>query len=313
MALPATVIIGTVLAHVVTSPLLIFGWGPLPALGPAGAGWGLAGSFAAGSLVLITYLRSHRSLVRLVFRGVRLQPALFADILKVGVPGLINTAITNLSVVMLTGIAGHLGREVAIGYAMGARLEYILIPLAGGFGMAIVAMVGTNWGGGQYGRARAIAWSGGATVAIACALVGLLATLFPRWWMGIFSADDEIVRLGTGYLRILGPIYGFYGLGMALFFAAQGVGRVNLAVTANALRLIASAGGGLIAITWLDLGANGFFIAIAFGFCAYAALTTWAVLSVKNPPKAAAMELTRHEKKGEASPATIPSICLAPR
>jgi Na+-driven multidrug efflux pump len=47
---------------------------------------------------------------------------LFVDILKVGVPGLMNTAITNLSVAMLTGIAGQLGAEVAIGYAMAARL-----------------------------------------------------------------------------------------------------------------------------------------------------------------------------------------------
>jgi Na+-driven multidrug efflux pump len=71
---------------------------------------------------------------------------LFTDILKVGVPGLINTAITNLSVVVLTGIAGQLGPETAIGYAMGARLEYVLQPVAFGFGTAIVAMVGTNWG-----------------------------------------------------------------------------------------------------------------------------------------------------------------------
>jgi hypothetical protein len=65
---------------------------------------------------------------------------------KVGVPGLINTAVTNLSVVALTAVAARLGRDVAIGYAMGARLEYILQPIAFGFGTAIVAMVGTNWG-----------------------------------------------------------------------------------------------------------------------------------------------------------------------
>src|SRR4029077_5162409 len=146
MGLPASVIVGSVIAHVAISPLLIFGWGALPALGPAGAGWGLMMSFAAGSLVLLGYLRSSRSLVTLAFRGVSLQWALFAEILKVGVPGLINVIITNLSVVLLTGIAGHVGREAAIAYAMGARLEYILIPLAFGFGTAIVAMVGTNWG-----------------------------------------------------------------------------------------------------------------------------------------------------------------------
>ena len=213
----------------------------------------------------------------------RLQWQLFADILKVGVPGLVNTAITNPSVVVLTGIAGHLGREAAIGYAMGARLEYILIPLAGGFGMAIVPMVGTNWGARQYRRAREIGWTGGATMATACAMVGLIVALYPRSWMALFSDDDEIIRLGSSYLRILGPIYGFYGLGMALFFATQGLGSVVFTVTANALRLTASAGGTLIAIYWLDLGVIGFFVAIAIGFCAYAGLTVYAMFKIKDP------------------------------
>ena len=283
MTLPSSVIVGSVIAHILISPLLIFGWGPVPALGPAGAGWGLTVSFGAGSLVLIGYLRSSRSLVTLTFRGLSLRWELFAEILKVGVPGLINVIITNLSVVLLTGIAGHLGREAAIGYAMGARLEYILIPLAFGFGAAIVAMVGTNWGARQYRRAREIAWTGAATVAAACATIGLLAAIFPNLWMGLFSDDPEIVRLGTSYLRIVGPIYGLYGLGMALYFATQGFGSVIWTVTANAVRLLASTGCALVAIYWLDLGAIGFFIAIAGGFCAYAALTTAAMFSVKEP------------------------------
>src|SRR6476660_416767 len=68
MGLPAAVIVGSVIAHILISPLLIFGWGPLPALGPAGAGFGLMLSFGTGSLVLLGYLRSSRSLVRLAFR-----------------------------------------------------------------------------------------------------------------------------------------------------------------------------------------------------------------------------------------------------
>lgn len=140
MSLPASVLVGCVLVHIAISPVLIFGLGPLPALGAAGAGWGLVIPFAGGSVVMIWYLRS-RAIVRLSFRGVTPRWELFADILKVGVPGLINTAITNLSVVLLTGIAGQLGRDAAVGYAMGARLEYILQPVAFGFGTAIVAMV----------------------------------------------------------------------------------------------------------------------------------------------------------------------------
>jgi Na+-driven multidrug efflux pump len=264
MTLPSAVIVGSVLAHILISPLLIFGWGPLPALGPAGAGWGLTLSFGAGSLVLIAYLRSSRSLVGLAFRGVPLQFALFVEILKVGVPGLINVAITNMSVVLLTGIAGRLGKETAIGYAMGARLEYILIPLGFGFGTAIVAMVGTNWGAKQYLRAREIAWTGAATVATTCATIGLLAALFPEVWLGLFSDDEEVI--GSLYLRIVGPVYGGYGLGMALFSAMHGFGSVVRIVVANGVRLLASAVGALIAIYWFDLGAIGFFVAVAIGF-----------------------------------------------
>jgi Na+-driven multidrug efflux pump len=283
MGLPAAVIVGSVIAHILISPLLIFGWGPFPALGPAGAGWGLILPFGVGSLVLLAYLRSSRSLVTLAFRGVSLQWRLFAEILKVGIPGLINVSITNLSVVLLTGVAGHLGREAAIGYAMGARLEYILIPLAFGFGTTIVAMVGTNWGAKQYHRAREIAWTGAATVAGACATIGLIVALFPAFWMGLFTSDAEVIRVGATYLRIVGPIYGFYGLGMALYFATQGFGSVMLTVTANAVRLLANAACALIAIFWLDLGAIGFFGAVAIGFFAYAALTVAAMLRLKEP------------------------------
>src|SRR6267378_1428852 len=201
MTLPSAVIGSSVLAHIVLSPLLIFGWGPVPALGPAGAGWGLTLSFGAGSLVLIAYLRSSRAPITLAFRGVPLQWALFAEILKVGVPGLVNVAITNLSVVLLTGVAGRLGKETAIGYAMGARLEYILIPLAFGFGTAIVAMVGTNWGARQFERARRIAWIGGATSAVACGTVGAFVAIFPGLWMGLFTEDAEVIRIGVSYLR----------------------------------------------------------------------------------------------------------------
>jgi putative MATE family efflux protein len=283
MSLPSGVIVGSVIAHVLISPLLIFGWGPMPALGPAGAGWGLIIPFGVGSLVLLAYLRSSRSLVTLMFAGVPLQWRLFAEILKVGLPGLINVSITNLSVVLLTGIAGHFGREVAVGYAMGARLEYILNPLAFGFGTAIVAMVGTNWGAKQCRRAYQIAWTGAATVGTACASIGLVVALFPNLWMGLFTGDAEIVRIGASYLQIVGPIYGLFGLGMALYFASQGFGSVIWPVSANAVRLLVNTGCALAAIYWLDLGVTGFFVSIAAGFCAYAALTAVAMFRVKQP------------------------------
>jgi putative MATE family efflux protein len=287
MTLPAVVLVGCVLAHIAISPVLIFGLGPVPALGPAGAGWGLVIPFGVGSVVMIGYLRSRHAIVRLKFRGVVPRFELFADILKVGVPGLLNTAITNMSVAVLTGIAGQMGAETAIGYAMGARLEYILQPVAFGFGTAIVAMVGTNWGAQQYRRAREIAWTGAATIALLCGAIGSIVAVHPALWIDLFSDSAGVMHIGALYLRVVGPVYLFFGLGLGLFFVTQGVGRGVEAMIANAVRMIASAGGGLVAIYGLDLGVAGFFAAIAGGFCIYAALLVRAAVIGTKAPVAA--------------------------
>jgi len=166
---------------------------------------------------------------------------------------------------------------------MGARLEYIMQPIAFGFGTAIVAMVGTNWGAQQYRRARQIAWTGAATIALLCGTLGLIVAVQPSIWLGLFSADDEVARLGAMYLRIVGPVYVCFGLGLGLFFVSQGFGRGFTAMIANAVRLLVSAGAGLAAVYWLDLGTTGLFAAIASGFCIYAALTALAVVRISPP------------------------------
>jgi putative MATE family efflux protein len=281
MTVPAAVIVGGVLGHITISPMLIFGFGPIPALGPAGAGWGLVMSFGVGSIFLLAYLRSRHSLLTLRFRGVRFQWALLGEFFRVGVPGMMNVAITNLTVIVLTGVAGHLSRDTAIAYAMGARLEYIIIPLGFGIGTAIVAMVGTNFGARQYARARSIAWTGGALVATFCGAVGVFFALFPRLWMTLFTTDEEIVRIGVSYLQIVGPSYALYGFGIAMYFACQGYGKLLLAVAANAIRLLLAAGGGLVAMLWIGAGPAGIFVAIACGFVAYAVFTTVALARIR--------------------------------
>ena len=80
-------------------------------------------------------------------------------------------------------------------------------PIAFGVGTAIVAMVGTNWGAQQYGRARQIAWTGAVTIALLCGTLGLIVPVRPSIWLGLFSNDAEVARLGAMYLQIVGPVY----------------------------------------------------------------------------------------------------------
>ena len=77
-----------------------------------------------------------------------------------------------------------------------------------------------------------------------------------------------------------------FGLGLGLFFVSQGFGRGLAAMSANAVRLVVSAGAGLAAVYGLDLGVAGFFAAVAAGFCLYAALLVYAVLRVRSPEPA---------------------------
>src|SRR5258705_8454690 len=207
MRLPAVVVLGGAVALAALSPALIFGWGPLPRLGVRGAAVAVVAYYAAGAAVFLAYLLSGRSVVRLTPRAVRFRRALFADILRVGGPSLVNNVQTNLTVVLLTALVGPFGSVALAGYGMGVRLEYLQIPIVFGFGSALVTMVGTNVGAGQRDRARRVAWTGALMAAGVTEAIGLTAALFPRAWLGVFSTEPEVLEAGATYLRIVGPVY----------------------------------------------------------------------------------------------------------
>src|SRR5438445_10054116 len=215
MGLPAVVVLGGSPVLLVLSPALIFGWGPFPELGVRGAAVAVVAYYAGGALAFLGYLVSPRSLVRISPRTIRFRQALFGDILRIGAPSLLNNIQTNLTVVLLTALVGSFGTFALAGYGMGARLEYLQIPLVFGFGSALVTMVGTNVGAGLDARARRVAWTGAVMAAAVTEAIGLGAALFPHAWLTMFSTEPEVLSAGTTYLRIVGPTYGFFGLGLA--------------------------------------------------------------------------------------------------
>ncbi|MBC5766332.1 MATE family efflux transporter [Ramlibacter albus] len=280
MKTPAAVILACVVGHVALSPVLIFGWGPVPALGVAGPGWGLVTSFGAGAVYLLWRLQAPGGVVRIRRESMAFRWAYIAEFLRAGVPGMLNVVVNNLTVVVLTALAGRAGRDAAIAYGMGARLEYIVIPLAFGIGTGIVALVGTNLGAKQHERSRAAAWKGAAMAAAFSGAVGLAFALFPHAWMHLFTRDEETVRIGVAYLRIVGPCYALYGFGIGLYFACQGYGRVLPAVGGNFARLVFAAAAGWVALSVLEAGVQGLFVAIAAAFAVYAAANAFAVRRV---------------------------------
>src|SRR5262249_17951044 len=140
------------------APTLVLGLAGAPRLGVVGAAVASVIAFSIGGSILAADLLSGRRLVAPTWRSLQFRAARFLDILRVGAPGSLNTVLTNLTVVLLTGFVGSFGTQALAGYGAGARLEYLQIPLVFGFGSALVAMVGTNVGAGNYARAERIAW-----------------------------------------------------------------------------------------------------------------------------------------------------------
>jgi putative MATE family efflux protein len=250
MAFPALVTVAGVPLLVPLSALLIFGWGPVPALGIVGGAVALLVYYLVGSLVLAMYLWSPRSLLRPALRGTRLRWALFRDILRVGLAGSVSTVATNLSIAVVVALVGAFGSAAIAGYGTASRLEYLLIPLVFGIGAPLVAMVGTCIGAGQRERALRAAWTGAALCFAMAEAIGLWAAAFPHTWLRLFSDDPAMLESGTMYLRSVGPFYGFFGLGLVLYFASQGAGKLLWPVLANLLRLAVAALGGWLVLRW---------------------------------------------------------------
>ena len=253
MAVPAIVTIAGVVLLVPLSPLLIFGWGPVPAMGIAGGALALLIYYVAGTVALAAYLRSPRSLLRPVladFRLAKLRWPLFKDILRVGLVAAMSTVATNLCIGIATALAGAFGPAAIAGYGTASRLEYLLVPLVFGIGAPLLSMVGTCIGAGQRERALRATWVGAAIAAGLTEAIGLAAALFPRAWLSLFDSDPAMIEAGTRYLQVVGPLYGFFGLGLVLHFASQGAGRLLWPVLGNGARLLVAAAGGWLALRW---------------------------------------------------------------
>ncbi|HUD87362.1 MAG TPA: MATE family efflux transporter [Xanthobacteraceae bacterium] len=276
MAVPALVTCIGVAVLIPLSPCLIFGIGPLPRLGVAGGAVAVVIYYAVGSVALAAYLRSGRSVVRLAFRGARFRWLLFRDILRVGLVAALITVQTNLTIAIATGLVGAFGPAAIAGYGTGSRLEYLLIPLVFGLGGPLVAMVGTNIGAGRPDRALRVAWIGAAIAAGLCELIGLGAAAAPHAWLSLFGSDPEMLDAGTRYLHAVGPAYGLFGLGMALYFASQGAGRLLWPFVANMARLVIAALGGWLALRWTG-NLTEVFIALAIALATFGLINAAAV------------------------------------
>lgn len=268
-ALLGAVYVAAEAIHVLLVPVLVFGWGPVPALGITGAGVATVGSFTLSTLVLVWYLTSGRAAVGLSFRGIRLERRLFVEILRVGAPMSLQPILNNVALAMLTGFVATLGPTALAGFGAAVRLEYVQMPLVFGLGASLLAMVGTNVGAGRLSRAARITWIAAGLGATATASVGLFALAWPAVWTGFFTARPDVHAVAAGYLGIVSLTYPFIGLGFTISSAFQAAGRPFWPLTAIASRVVVVSVGGWIALRLTDGGLPALALVAASGMIVY--------------------------------------------
>lgn len=277
MRVPSLGIVAAAVFQILLGGVLALGSGPVPSLGMVGVALGHILATGASVVFFFWYLRSGQGRLRLRLAPFTPERALFRDILRVGALACLSPLQSVLAVLIFTSLVARLGVAPLAGYGIGQRLEFLLVPIAFGIGVASVPMVGMAIGAGDVARARRVAWVAGAVSACNLAVIGAVVALAPDVWARLFSQDPQVLVHARDYLRVVGPAFPLFGLGLTLYFASQGAGKVLGPVLAGTLRLVLVAAGG----AWLvarNAPAGDFFVLVALAMGAYG-LTT--VLTVK--------------------------------
>ncbi|QIL80642.1 MATE family efflux transporter [Diaphorobacter sp. HDW4A] len=277
MRVPSTVVMVVALLQIMIGGSLGLGLGPMPPWGMTGIALGNIIAMGLGSVVLLAYLQWGQKALPIPWRSVRFAWPMFRDILRVGAFACLSPVQSVLTALIMTGLVARFGPQALAGYGIGQRLEFLLIPIAFGIGVASVPMVGMAIGAGQVARARRVAWTAGYVSALVLAVLGLTVMLVPSLWSAMFSTDPLVLANADLYLRTTGPGFAFFGLGLTLYFASLGSGHVLGPILAGSARLV------LVAVVgaWLAQSGGGsaqpLFWLVFAGMVIYGVTTVWAV------------------------------------
>ena len=180
------------------------------------------------------------------------------------------------TILIVTRLISNFGPEALAGYGIGTRLEFLLVPITFAFGVACLPMVGMALGANMVERAKKVAWMGALMSAALVGSIGLVVMVWPGLWANLFSSNPMVLASASQYFWVVGPCYGFFALGLCLYFASQGAGKLWGPVMAGTFRLVLVSAGGV----WLSQNngsAEQMFMVIAIGMVCYGVLTALAV------------------------------------
>lgn len=226
LVLPTVMMLLGGAVNAVSAPVLMFGPGPLPALGMKGAGWATVLGFVASS-VLGAWVMTGRS--RLSIRPSRLSWdwAAAHEIIRIALPTILTYGVNNVTYMVLALCWAHFGTEAVAGYGLASRFEYLLILTLYGLGSAVVTLGGEELGAGNREGFRRLARTAGGLGASWAGVGALLMFVSPGGWFSLFKAEPAVAAAGADYFRAVALTYPFYALGLMYNYAYQTLARAE--------------------------------------------------------------------------------------
>jgi putative MATE family efflux protein len=253
--------------NIVLAPILIFGLGPIPALGVTGAAIATTIGRGTGALVAIAKLFREDSRVRLRARHMTLEPALMWRMLRLSGSAMFQVFVGMASWIGLVRIAAQFGPEALAGYTVGMRVIMFALLPSWGMSNAAATMVGQALGAGKPDRAERAVWMAGRYNLYFLGAIGLLFVIFAGPIVSIFTDDPAAHRYGADCLRTVAFGFPFYAYGMVVSQSFNGAGDTWTPTRINifCFWLLELPLGYALSVP-LGLGPHGIFLAITIAF-----------------------------------------------
>jgi len=275
-AVPGIIMSAAALMNLALDPLLIFGCGPVPALGIAGAAWATILSRLVAMVASLSVLHFRKRMIALERPRWTQMRHSWGQLLYVGLPAAGTNILMPITMVLITRmVAGH-GTAAVAAAGAGNRVDMFALMIVNSLGSVLMPFVGQNWGAGRFQRIReahrrgqtfALAWG------VACMLVIFAAA---RPIAHLFSRDAAVVDNMVLYLHILPIGYGLMGVMILVGFGMNGINQPVRWAAMNAVRMLGLILPMALLGGWL-FGLGGIFAGIAAGNIA-AGLLGWAWL-----------------------------------
>jgi len=207
--------------NIVLDPIMIFGVGPIPALGIKGVALATVISQTLSAVLLLVQMVRNTDLISLERSAWRLDGGLIVKMFRIGIPAGLQTMIVSFSMIILAAIVNGFGPTVVASFGAAQRLDQFAFMPALSVSFAVTALVGQNLGAGKYERVREILRWGNILTGAITAVVTLVVILAPTPLLAVFTRDAGVLSEGASYLRIVGLSY----IPLALMFTVTGVLR----------------------------------------------------------------------------------------